>query len=121
MATDTHYRKHHSNPDEVRSFSKGKVELVNLQGVTVGRAVFEPGWKWSECVKPIAGTKSCEEAHTAYVLSGRMHVVMDNGDQIDYGPGDVMVLPNGHEAWTLGNEPCVIIDFSGMTHYAKTK
>lgn len=110
-----------NKPHEVRTFPKGHVDLVTFEGVTVGRATFEPGWKWSECVKPIAGTKSCEAPHCGFVLSGRMHVVMDDGSTADYGPNDVMVVAPGHDAWIVGNEPCVVIDFSGMTHYAEHK
>ena len=105
--------------DEVRKFDKGQVEVVNMDGLTVGRATFEPGWKWSECVKPIAGTTSCMAPHNSFVLSGRLRVVMDSGEHLDYEPGDVMVVEPGHDAWTLGNEPCVLIDFSGMEKYAK--
>lgn len=88
-------------------FDKGKMDVVTLDSVTVGRAVFEPGWKWSECVKPIAGTESCQVPHGGYVLSGRMHVRRDDGAEIESGPGDAVVIPQGHGAWTLGDEPCV--------------
>jgi hypothetical protein len=99
-------------PDEVRTFDKGHLDVVAIDGLTFGRAVFEPGWKWSECVKAIAGTDSCELAHTGYVLSGRMHIQMDDGQEAEFGPGDVMVCPPGHDAWILGDEPCVMFDFS---------
>jgi quercetin dioxygenase-like cupin family protein len=89
-------------PDETRPFEKGRAELVTLGGVTVGRAVLEPGWRWSEHVKPIAGTSSCEVAHTGYVVSGRLRVVMDDGSEGDAGPGDAFVIPPGHDAWTVG-------------------
>ena len=84
----------------------------------VGRGVFEPGWRWSVDVKPLAGTGSCEASHRAYVLSGRMHVVMDDGQETDIGPGDFAVIPPGHDAWTVGKEPCVMFDFAGMETYA---
>lgn len=122
MTTATALAKKSLNtPDEVRTFPKGKIELVNLGSVTVGRGTFEPGWKWSECVKPIAGTDSCQSAHTGYVLSGRMQARMDDGTESEVGPGDALVLPPGHDAWTVGNEPCVVLDFSGMEHYAQAK
>ena len=111
--------KNLGSPDETRQIPKGKIELVQLGGVTVARAVFEPGWKWSECVKPIAKTESCQAGHTTYVLSGRMHVQMDDGTTRVIGPGDVAVIPPGHDAWIVGNEPCVALDFSGMAEYAK--
>lgn len=79
-----------------------------------------PGWRWSEHVKPIAGTDSCQAPHAAYVISGRMHVVMDDGTESDFGPGDVMIAPPGHDAWTVGDEACVCVDWSGVTNYAKT-
>jgi hypothetical protein len=108
-----------SAPDEKRSFDKGKVELVTVGGVTFGRATLEPGWKWSTCVKPIVNTKSCEAAHLQYHVSGRLKVVMDDGSEEEFGPGEVSLLPPGHDAWVVGNEPCVVIDISGMTNYAK--
>jgi quercetin dioxygenase-like cupin family protein len=107
-------------PDETRPFEKGKAEIVTLGGMTVGRAVLEPGWRWSEHVKPIAGTSSCEVAHTGYVVSGRLRVVMDDGSQGEAGPGDAFVIPPGHDAWTVGDETFVSVDFSGgMADYAK--
>jgi len=106
-------------PDDVREFPKGRLELINIGGATIGRAVFEPGWKWSECVKPIAGTNSCQAPHVNYVISGRMKVVMDDGTEMEMGPGDAADIPPGHDAWVIGNEPCVAIDFSAGKVYAK--
>src|SRR5829696_2492191 len=106
--------KNLASPDETRRFDKGRVELVQLGNVTAGRGVFEPGWKWSECVKPIAKTESCQAPHTLYMISGRMHVRMDDGTERELGPGDVGVIPPGHDAWIVGNEQCVGIDFTGM-------
>ena len=106
-------------PDETREFEKGKLDLVNLSDVTVGRAVFEPGWRWSENVKPIAGTESCEIPHVGYVLSGRMRVRMDDGTEHEFGPGDAGTIPPGHDAWIEGDEACVWLDFSGADEYAK--
>ena len=108
------------NPEEVRPFEKnsGKLELVNLDGGPVGRATFEPGWKWSEHVKPIAGTDSCQVHHLGYVVSGRMKVVMDDGSEGELGPSDVCDIPPGHDAWTVGDEACVMVDFGGLTGYA---
>lgn len=106
-------------PDEIRTFPKGKLELVTVAGVTFGRATFEPGWKWSECVKPIAGTDSCQAPHTAYQVSGRLRVRMDDGTEKEFGPGDVCSIPPGHDAWVVGSEPAVTIDITGMEHYAE--
>jgi quercetin dioxygenase-like cupin family protein len=108
------------SPDETRPFEKGRAEIVTLGGMTVGRGVFEPGWRWSEHVKPIAGTDSCEVAHTGYVVSGRLRVVMDDGSEGEVGAGDAYVIPPGHDAWTVGDETLVAVDFSGgMADYAK--
>ena len=108
-------------PDEVRPFAgdAGAAHIVNLSTGPVGRGVFEPGWRWSEHVKPIAGTDSCQTAHLGYVLSGRMHVVMDDGSEGECGPGDAIYLPPGHDAWTVGDEPCVMVDFGQIGSYAK--
>jgi hypothetical protein len=108
-----------NKPDEERSFPKGKLELVMLGGITFGRGTFEPGWKWSDSVKPLVKTKSCEAPHTQYHISGRLAVRMDDGTEAIFGPGDVSVLPPGHDAWVVGNEPVVVIDVTGMTQYAK--
>jgi quercetin dioxygenase-like cupin family protein len=98
---------------------KGHVDVVDTPSGAVGRAVFDTGWRWSEHVKPIAGTDSCQAAHMGFVVSGRMRVVMDDGTAEDYGPGDVMIAPPGHDAWTLGNEACVVVDWQGVADYAK--
>ena len=106
-------------PDETRRFDKGKMDIVKLGAVTAGRAVFEPGWKWSESVKPIAKTDSCQVSHVGYMVSGRMKVVMDDGTEIEAGPGDALVIPPGHDAWIVGDEPAVVLDFAGAEKYAK--
>jgi mannose-6-phosphate isomerase-like protein (cupin superfamily) len=108
-----------SKPDELRTFDKGKLELVTLGGVTFGRATLLPGWKWSTCVKPIAKTKSCEAPHLQYVISGRIAILMDDGSQMEFGAGDLALIPPGHDAWVVGNEPWVAIDITGMGDYAK--
>jgi quercetin dioxygenase-like cupin family protein len=113
-------RKRFDDPDETRPFQgKGNVKVVNIGNGVVGLATFEPGWKWSEHVKPIAGTDSCQAAHVGYVLSGRQTILMDDGTQLEIGPGDVVSIPAGHDGWTTGNEPCVVLDFAGMANYAK--
>ena len=110
-----------SQPDETRLFEKGKLELVSLGGITFGRATLLPGWKWSACVKPLVKTNSCEAPHLQYQVSGRIHVVMDDGTEEEFGPGDVSLIPPGHDAWVVGNEPVVVIDVKGMVDYAKPK
>ena len=117
--TEALQRKALSRPDETRSFDKGNVELVTVNDVTFGRATLQPGWKWSTCVKPIAKTSSCQASHLQYHVSGRLHVVMDDGTQQEFGPGEVSYIPPGHDAWVVGNEPAVIIDISGMKDFAK--
>jgi hypothetical protein len=108
-----------NSPEEVRKFDKGKVELVNVAGATIGRATFEPGWKWSTCVKPIANTNSCQAAHFGYQVSGTMTTRMDDGTEKISKGGDVLNIPPGHDAWVVGNEVVVILDFQGMADYAK--
>jgi len=108
-----------NSPDEVRKFEKGKVELINIGGATIGRAVFEPGWRWSTSVKPVVNTKSCEAPHFQYHVSGRLKIVMDDGTERECKAGDVSLLPSGHDAWVVGDEPVVVVDFQGMVDYAK--
>ena len=111
-----------NSPDETRPMgAMGKVEVVMMSAGSVGRATFEPGWKWSEHVKPIAGTESCEVSHAGYCVSGRMIVRFDSGEEIEFGPGDVAIMPAGHDAWIIGDEPCVVIDWQGFDEYAKPK
>jgi hypothetical protein len=106
-------------PDDVRNFPKGKLELVKIGGATIGRAIFEPGWRWSTSVQPIAQTKSCEAPHFQYHVSGIMRVKMDDGSEYDCKPGDVSLFPSGHDAWVVGDETAVVIDFQGMVDYAQ--
>ena len=107
-------------PDEVREFqANGHVDLVELSTGPIGRGVFEPGWRWSNDVKPIAGTDSCQVEHIGYVVSGRMVVKMDDGDEHEFGPGEAFHMPPGHDAWTVGDEPCVLIDVAGLKGYAQ--
>ncbi|HMC41390.1 MAG TPA: cupin domain-containing protein [Acidimicrobiales bacterium] len=107
-------------PDETRLVPKGKVEVVNTETAVVGRVTFEPGWKWSESVKPIAGTETCQVAHTGYVISGCGHIVMDDGEEYDLEPGDGFYIAPGHDGWTVGDEAFVALDFTGMADYAKS-
>ena len=106
-------------PDEIREFPKGRLELIKIGGATVGRAVFEPGWKWSTSVQPLAKTRSCEAPHFQYHVCGVLRILMDDGTEFDCRAGDVSLLPSGHDAWVIGNEPAVVVDFQGMIDYAK--
>ncbi|WP_245568624.1 cupin domain-containing protein [Nocardia concava] len=109
------------NPDETRPFEAGagRLDLIETPSGAVGRAVFEPGWRWSTHVKPIAGTDTCQAMHVGYCLSGRMHIRMDDGSETDVGPGDFMFCPPGHDAWILGDEACVMLDWAAAADYAK--
>lgn len=106
-------------PDETRTFEKGRVDLLNIGGGTVGRLTLEPGWRWRDHVKPLAGTDWCEAPHFQYHVAGRLHVVMADGTEFDAIPGEVSVLPSGHDAWVVGDEPVIVVDFFGATNYAK--
>jgi hypothetical protein len=107
-------------PDEVREFPKGRLELIKIGGATIGPAVFQPGWKWSTSVQPLVKTKSCEAPHFQYHVSGVLKVVMDDGAEFECRPGDVSLLPSGHDAWVVGSEPAVVVDFQGMVDYARS-
>jgi len=111
--------KNFTKPDEVRQFGNGKVDVVKFGEASVGRAVLQPGWRWSTSVKPIAKTDSCEVCHFQYHISGTLRVRMDDGTEFDCKPGEVSHIPPGHDAWVVGNEPVVVIDFQGMAEYAK--
>src|SRR4051794_17594534 len=118
MASAEH--KSFNVPDETRSFEKGKVELLNIGGASIRRLLLQPRWRWSEHVKPIAGTEWCEAPHFQYQVSGRLHIVMADGTTYDSGPGDVTALPQGHDAWVSGNEPVVLVDWWGASNYARS-
>jgi mannose-6-phosphate isomerase-like protein (cupin superfamily) len=112
--------KNFDSPDETRPFEgKGEALLVNLGGKAIGKGTFEPGWKWSENVKPIAKTDSCQAHHVGYCVSGAMTVHMNDGTSFEIKAGDVFDIPPGHDAEVTGSEPCVQLDFSGFGDYAK--
>jgi mannose-6-phosphate isomerase-like protein (cupin superfamily) len=121
MASESFQKKSLDSPDETRTFENGKVGVVSLGDFSASRLVLEPGWRRSENVKPIAGTDSCQVLHTGYHVSGRLHVRMDGGTEMDCGPGDAYVIPPGHDAWVVGDEPVVSVDMSSVTaeRYAK--
>ena len=108
-----------TSPSEVRTFEKGRLELIKIGGGLVGRLTLEPGWRWSKHVKPIAGTEWCEAPHFQYHVSGKLHIKMKDGTEFDLGPGEVSALPQGHDGWVVGNEPVVVIDWAGASNYAK--
>jgi hypothetical protein len=115
-ASETH---NIDKPHETRPFkAHGHMDVITLGDFTLGRGVFEPGWRWSNDVKPIAGTDSCQTRHTGLCLSGQMTVTFDDGSELEVGPGDVVVLEPGHDAWTVGDEACVMLD-TGVAAYAK--
>jgi hypothetical protein len=112
--------KSFDSPDEVRPFEgNGQAEVVKLAGRAIGRGTFEPGWRWSENIKPIAGTDSCQVSHLGYVISGRMKIFMDDGSEAECGPGDVVAIPPGHDAEVVGDESCILVDFGEFGDYAK--
>ena len=108
-----------TTPDEVREFPHGRVEMLKVAGREVGRLVLEPSWRWSDDVKPIAGTDSCQAPHMQYHVSGRLRIRMDDGTEFEAGPGDVTSLPSGHDAWVVGDEPAVTVDWFGASEYAR--
>lgn len=110
-----------ARPHEIREFPKGRLELVSIGHATVGRGVFEPGWRWSQSVQPLARTRSCEAPHFQYHVSGVLRVLMDDGSEFDCKPGDISLLPSGHDAWVVGDEPAVVVDFQGMLDYARAR
>ena len=108
------------SPDETRQFQgNGHADVVEVAGRTIGKGTFEPGWRWSQNVKPITGTDTCEVSHLGYVISGRMKIEMEGGDTAEIGPGDVFAIPPGHDAEVIGSEPCVMVDFGEFGEYAK--
>jgi hypothetical protein len=111
--------KNFTSPDEVREFPLGRAELIEVGGATVGRATLQPGWRWSESIKPIAQTPSCQAAHFQYHVAGTLRIRMDDGTELDCKPGDVSAVAPGHDAWVVGDEPVVIVDFQGMIDFAK--
>jgi quercetin dioxygenase-like cupin family protein len=108
-------KKSLDSPDETRTFAQGELRTVTLGDFKVARAVFQPGWKWSEHVKPIVQTDSCQVKHTGYVVSGQLKVVMDDGSEMEFGAGDAYVIDPGHDGWVVGDEPYVAVDVSTET------
>ena len=108
-----------ASPDEVRAFGKGRLELLRIGESEIGRLVLQPGWRWSEHVKPIAGTELCEAPHFQYHVQGTLQIAMADGTELTARPGDVTALPQGHDAWVVGDEPVVLVDWYGASNYAR--
>jgi quercetin dioxygenase-like cupin family protein len=113
--------KNFAKPDEVRKFEKGKIELLKVNGTVMGKATLEPGWKWSTHVKPIAKTALCDAPHFQYIVSGQMTLKTESGEEHTVKAGDVLKIGAGHDAWVVGSEPVVAVDFQGLADYAKPK
>ena len=106
-------------PDETRTPDKTKVEVIRLGGASVARLTFQPGWRWSECVKPVAGTDSCQARHVGTIVAGRLHVIHDDGTEAEVRPGDAYVIEPGHDAWVVGDEAAVAFEFDSAETYAR--
>jgi hypothetical protein len=118
--TEKAEQKSFDQPDETREFPFGALRLLSIGGADIGLLTLQPGWRWSEHVKPVAGTDLCEAPHFQYHVSGTLHVVMGDGAEFDARPGEVTALPSGHDAWVLGDEPVVVVDWCGASNYARS-
>jgi quercetin dioxygenase-like cupin family protein len=119
---ETRQRTEHrsfTEPDETRTFEAGHLDVLRIGDSDIGRLVLSPGWRWSEHVKPIAGTELCEAPHFQYHVAGTLRIQMADGTTFDAQPGDVTSLPSGHDAWVVGDEQVVVIDWFGASEYAK--
>jgi hypothetical protein len=119
--TQTTEHRSFSKADEVRQFPHGRAEILRVGGAEVGRLVLEPGWRWSRDVKPIAKTPSCQAPHFQYHVSGTIAVRMDDGTEFTATPGEITSLPSGHDAWVVGDEPVVLVDWYGASNFAKAR
>lgn len=108
-----------NSPDETRTFDNGHVDLVKVGGAEIGRLVLRPGWRWSNDLKAIAGTDLCEAPHFQYHISGTLHLQMADGSEFEAKAGDITSLPSGHDAWVVGDEDVVVVDWFGASEYAK--
>ena len=106
-------------PDELREFPSGHADILNTDVGTIGRLVLEPGWRWSTSLKDVAGTEWCEAPHFQYHVSGTLHIQMADGTEFEAMPGNLTYLPAGHDAWVVGDEPVVVVDWHGAAHYAE--
>ncbi len=112
--------KSHDAPDETRAPSKTRIEVVRLAGYTLARFNFEPGWRWSECIKPVVGTDTCQKRHVGVVQAGRMAVQHEDGTELEIGPGDAYIIEPGHDAWIVGDERFVGFEFESAEEFAKS-
>ena len=112
-------QKGFATPDDVRTFDHGEMRLLKIGGAEIGQLILEPGWRWSGHVKPIAGTEFCEAPHFQYHVQGTLHVVMADGTEFDACAGDVTALPQGHDAWVVGDDPVIVVDWFGASNYAR--
>ena len=108
-------KKRFSSPDQVKNLPKTKMEIINVAGSPLVQITYEPGWKWSENIKPTVKTESCQVHHILYALSGRLMVVMSGGEKIELTPNDVIDIPPSHDAWVVGSEPFVALDIAGLS------
>jgi hypothetical protein len=107
------------SPDDVRPAGSGEGRTVKIGGVTFARVTLPPGWRWSKDVKPITQTDACQAHHVGYMVSGRLHVVLSDGSEEEFGPGDLSDIPPGHDAWVVGDDPVVSVDVTGSDVWAK--
>jgi class 3 adenylate cyclase len=114
-------RRRFTEPSDVRTLPRGRIDIVELDDTVVGRMTYEPGWRWSVDIQPIAGTDTCQYHHVGVTLSGRLRVQMPDGTELEIGPGDVFEIPPGHDAWVVGEEPWVSVDFEAMRTYGKER
>lgn len=112
-------RKSLKSPDETRQFDKGKVDIANIGDAVIGRFELQPGWRWSQSVKPLVKTEWCEQTHIGYIVAGKLRTKLRDGSEVEAGPGDALFTPPGHDAWVVGSEPVVMLDFKGAATYAK--
>ena len=121
VAVSTFATRSHDTPDERRTPPKTQVDVVRLEGFTLGRFTFQPGWRWSECIKPVVGTDSCQNSHVGYAVSGEITVRLQDGTEKTISPGDSYTIPPGHDAWVEGSQPFVGIEVMSAEQYAKPK
>ncbi len=112
--------KNFENPDEVLGMPFGKMESINLGGVKIGRATFQPGWRWTTSLKSIFKTDSCEAQHFMYHVSGTLKLLMNDGTELILKPGDISLTPSGHDSWVIGDEPVVLIEFQALIDHSKS-
>jgi mannose-6-phosphate isomerase-like protein (cupin superfamily) len=107
-------KKNMNSPDETRTFDKGKLEVTKIGDTSIGKMYLEPGWSWEKCIKPIVKTQSCQASHTQFVISGRIRIKMNDGNEEEYGPGDLAYIPPGHKSWVVGDDPYTGVEFGTM-------